>query len=124
MEKYKLTIEFRYKRVPKQDWQSDSTSQKITIGIYDTYEEACIQGNKELEKFEKIFPLNKNSRNQRFSRNGGVYGSKENLITNLGYLETPFYFFAKISTLYFKDVNETIEEVLDFVKDYDRNKQF
>jgi len=66
-----------------------------------------------------IFPNGKGTaKRERFSRNGGCFGSKKNLITNLAYLKTPFQFFAKITTLKYDVIDNVIEEVTDSVKMY------
>lgn len=124
MEKYILTIEFRYKGVPKSDIDSECKSKTITIGIYTTFDDACAAGNKVLEGFESKFPLHVfpngrgTARRVRFSKNGGCFGSKKKLITNLAYLTTPFEFYAKIDTLKFDDIMATIDGVVKSVKVY------
>jgi len=119
MTKELVTIEFRYNDAPKGDYDSDYKSKKITIGVFDTLDEAIIAGNKALEVFEQRFKLNPNyNRKERFSKNGGCFGEPQRLISALGYLKTPFDFYAKITKLTYADVHKTINEVLEAVKRY------
>lgn len=86
MEKFLLTIEFRYKEVPKSDIFSAHKSKTITIGVFDDFDTACIEGNKLLVNLESKFPLHvfPNGRGvakkERFSKNGGCFGSKKILL--------------------------------------------
>jgi len=122
MTKELVTIEFRYRDIPKGDYDSEHRSKTITIGVFDTLEEAIAEGNKAMEVFEKHFKLNTAwNRKERFSKNGGCFGYPNKLITPLAYLQTPFDFYAKITTLTYGDVEQTISEVLEAVK---RHKKY
>ena len=119
MTKELLTIEFRYHDKPKSEAFSGHESKTITIGIYDTLEEAIVEGNKAMEVFEKHFKLNTAwNKKERFSTNGGCFGYPNRLITPLAYLQTPFDFYAKIEQLKYDDFEETISEVLEANKRY------
>ena len=119
MEKKLLTIEFRYCDAPKGEYDSGHKDKTITIGVFDTYDEAALEGNKIMEIFESHFKLNPNwNRKERFSKNGGCFGYPKSLITDLGYLQMPFSFYAKIQTLKFGDIEQTISEVLESVERY------
>jgi hypothetical protein len=123
MTKELVTIEFRYADAPKGDWDSTHNSKTVTIGVFDTFEEACIEGNKYLERLESKFPLHvfpdgRNAAKDRFSKNGGCFGGKKNLITDLAYLKTPFVFYAKITTLKYADFDETMNELTEARKRY------
>jgi len=123
MTKQLVTIEFRYKDTAKGDWDSVYKNKEITIGVYDTFEEACINGNNLMELLESKFDLHKfpdghYAAKERFSKNGGCFGHKNSLISNLAYLKTPFDFYAKITELKYFDVEETIVEVLEAGKRY------
>lgn len=114
-----VTIEFRYRDKPKGEWDSVHQNKTITIGVFDTLEEAIVEGNKALEIFEKHFKLNTAwNKKERFSKNGGCFGTANRLITDLAYLQTPFSFFAKIEKLTYADVEETILGVLEANKRY------
>ena len=117
MQKYLVQIEFRYLYVPKNEMLSTNKNKFVTIGVYDTFEQACENGNKLLETLESkfelhTFPSGIKATKERVSLNGGAYRSKKDLITDLAYLKTPFSFFAKITTLNYLDIDETINEVL------------
>lgn len=114
MTKELVRIEFRYRDKPKGDYDSEHKSKTITIGVFDTLEEAIVEGNKAMEVFEKHFKLNTAwNRKERFSTNGGCFGYPKRLITALGYLYAPFEFYAKIDQLKYDDVEQTIFEVLE-----------
>ena len=119
MTKELVTIEFRYRDIPKGEYDSEHKSKTITIGVFDTLEEAIAEGNKAMEVFEKHFKLNPHyNKKERFSTNGGCFGYPKRLITALGYLQSPFEFYAKIEKLTYGDVDQTIIEVLEAGKRY------
>ncbi len=123
MKKYLVKIEFRYSNVPKSDYDYPSKNKMVTIGVYDTFEDACKNGNDLLEvlesKFElHVFPDGSKASKERFSKNGGSFGSKKNLVASLAYLKTPFEFYAKIDTLEYDDIDEVIDEVVNSVEEY------
>lgn len=112
MEKFLFAIEFRYYEI--KEGESHWSNKTITIGVFDTFEEATVKGNEAMEVFENYFKLNPNyNKKERFSKNGGCFGSRRDLITNLSYLQTPFQFYAKITTLKYVDLTEAILNVLD-----------
>lgn len=128
MTKELVTIEFRYYDKPKNENFSGSETKTITIGVFDTLDEAIIEGNKAIEVFEKHFKLHSfpNGRiatKDRFSKNGGCFGSANRLITPLAYLKTPFDFYAKITQLKYDDVEQTILNVLEARKNYIKYKK-
>src|SRR5690554_5505803 len=102
MKKYIVTIEFRYTEIPKSKHLSGHTNKVITIGIFDDFDQACVEGNKVLEMLESKFPLHVfpkgrgTAKRERLSKTGGPFGSENNLISDLAYLQTPFQFFVKI----------------------------
>lgn len=127
MTKELVTIEFRYHDKSKGEHGIDYKTKTITIGVFDTLEEAIVEGNKALEVFEKhfklhVFPNKGEAKKERFSKNGGCFGTANRLITDLAYLQTPFNFFAKIQQLKYGDVDETIMEVLEATKRYKEYK--
>lgn len=123
MDKELLTIEFRYNDKPESVNFCGNKTKTITIGVFDTLSEAIIEGNKALEVFEKHFKLNTAwNKKERFSENGGCFGSSKRLITPLAYLQTPFDFYAKITKLKYEDVNQTILEVLEAGERYKEYK--
>jgi len=123
MTKELVTIEFRYKDKPDGVFSQHKTK-IITIGVFDTFEEAIIEGNKALEVFEKHFKLNTAwNKKDRFSKNGGCFGNADRLIGPLGYLQCPFDFYATIKQLEYCDVEQTIVEVLEAGKRYNSHVQ-
>lgn len=122
MEKFLLTIEFRYSDAPD-SYGSTHKDKMVTIGVYDDFDEACVAGNGLMENLESKYPLytfpdGSTAKKERFSKNGGCFGMKNDLISNLAYLKTPFSFFAKITTLHYDNVGEVIEDVTRSVKRY------
>lgn len=116
-----LTIEFRYTDV--KDEEKYHATKTITIGVFDTLDEAIIEGNKALEIFEKHFKLNTaNNKKERFSKNGGCFGTANRLVSPLGYLQTPFDFYAKIKKLTYGDIEQNITEILEANERYKQTK--
>lgn len=115
MTKYLVTIEFRYSDAPD---SMDLTyrTKTITIGVYDTIEEAITNGNNSLMVFEEQFNLNTAwNRKERFTKTN-------RLISELAYLQTPFSFFAKIITLEYSSVEKEIENVVTATTRYKQYK--
>tara|TARA_R110001632_G_scaffold230981_1_gene368944 strand:+ start:294 stop:695 length:402 start_codon:yes stop_codon:yes gene_type:complete len=127
MEKYLVTIEFRYSDAPRHEDDYTSKNKEVTVGVFDDFDNACLEGNKLMENLEGKFPLHVfpngkgTAKKERFSKNGGCFGSKKNLITNLAYLKTPFEFYAKITTLKYGDIDTIIGDVNDSTKRYKKH---
>jgi hypothetical protein len=122
-EKYLVDIEFRYSGEPLYHNGSVLRNKTLAIGVYDNFEGACVAGNNLLEQLESRFPLHvfpsgKVAPKERFSKNGGCFGSKNTLVTNLAYLKTPFEFYAKITTLKFRDIDAEVDDVINSIKEY------
>jgi hypothetical protein len=120
MEKYLVTIEFRYSSPPTHEYSGFFRIKKVTIGVFDEIKDACKEGNKQLEILETHFQLNPHRKiRERLNPNsiGGL------LITDLGYLMTPFEFFLKVETLHFVSIEDTINNVMDCVKKYKEFKR-
>lgn len=127
MEKYLVTIEFRYSDAPEHEDGSTCKNKTVTIGVYDNFDDACLNGNNLLEKLENkfdihTFPGGRKATKERFSKNGGCFGGKKNLITNLAYLKTPFEFYAKIQTLKYDSIDESIDNVVNSANRYRKYK--
>lgn len=124
MKKYLVTLEFRYTDVPKGADDYKCVRRVLTLGIHDDFEEACDTGNLTLEFLESKFKLNPNyNRKERLSATGGCFGGKNTLITNLGYLITPFEFYMKITTLTLGPADEVVKDVLEGVERYKAYKK-
>lgn len=118
MTKELVTIEFRYLDSPRGEWDSTHKNKTITIGVFDNLEEAIVEGNKALEALENnfefhSFPDGSKAEKERFGLSNGCFNSPKKLITDLAYLKTPFSFFAKITKLFYDDIEETINVVLE-----------
>lgn len=115
--KYLATIEFQYYGV-RNDEESQKT-QLLTIGVFEDKNEAHSEANKILERLEQHFKLNpKYNKRERFT------SRSFNLISNLGYLETPFTFYVKIQQLnYLENLDDKIEEILIDIKKYKQLKE-
>jgi hypothetical protein len=114
--KYLVDLELRYIDEPRDDGDyPDYVSKTITVGIYDTYEEAVQAGNVMLEtELESKFPLNKNyNKKNRFGETYTKY-----LISDLAYLTTPFSFFAHIKKLQISPIGEAVDEALNAERRY------
>ena len=126
--KYLVRIEFRYSDAPETEDGYTSKNKIVTIGVYDTFEDACQNGNNLLEVLESKFELHQfpdgsKASKERFSKNGGSFGSKNTLVANFGaYLKTPFEFYAKIETLKYDPIDEAIEDVVSASKRYRKYK--
>lgn len=121
LEKYLVTIEFRYVSITGMENEHIPKSKVVTIGVFDTFEIACENGNSVLEILESKFELHQfpdgsKAAKERFSKNGGCFGGKKDLVSNLAYLKTPFKFYAKIETLKYEPINEVIDNVISSVK--------
>ena len=92
MEKHLVAVEFRYNGKPDKIGCT-TYSKTLTIGVYDSFDDAIDNGNEFLEYMETIFPL-RHSRKERFGKNNGPFGDKTTLVSELGYLKTPFSFFC------------------------------
>jgi len=113
MEKYLVTVEFRYNGKPDKIGCT-SYSKTLTIDGFESFYEAIEHGNKFLEYMETIFPLN--GQKDRFGKTNGPFRSKTTLVSDLGYLKTPFEFYAKITALNFADQSDFVADILSDLK--------
>ena len=120
-EQYLVAIEFRYSGAPD-SVGSTYRNKTTTIGVFSDREQAYKEGNKALEHLETNFPLTPRKHKERFSSNGSVFGSPKHLITNTGYLATPFQFFAKITTLKLDSLETCLDAVIQSEKEYKEYK--
>jgi len=117
MNKELLTIEFRYYDIPINEDFSGYTTKTITIGIYDTLDEAIKEGNKALEILSKKFEVRSND---KFQKNF-LFGSPKRLVTNVSYKDK-IKFFAQITKMNFDDLNETIDETFKALERFNKYK--
>jgi len=121
MKKYLVTIEFRYTAFNKEYDRDDFLSKTVTKGVFNSFDDACKNGNSVLEHLEEIyrlhiFPSGIIAKRERFSKNGGCFGSKKKLISNMAYLTTTFTFYAKITDLDFIDIDTAIDCINEKMK--------
>jgi len=108
MIKYLVTMEYRYSDAPD-DFNCTYRNKEDTIIISDNIKEAIKEGNKVLIELEKNFKLNPN---YNIKQRLGV-GYMKRLISNLGYINTPFTFFLKITELKHNCIKESIKNVTE-----------
>lgn len=111
MTKELLTIEFRYHVVPKSEYSCDDESKTITIGVYDTLEEAVKEGNKILKELSSKFNFR-----ETFGTNNGVFGSATRLVCDC-FRKRPEVF-CKITQLKYDDISKVMDEVFESEEKY------
>lgn len=121
MTKELLTVEFRYYQVPPSNAHSEWTSKKITIGVFETIEEAINKGNEVLNELSKNYTF----RQDDYFKLSHLFGSPKRLVYGwTKYRQHEFY--AKIDRLEYDDLAETVAFVRkstnDFIK-YDKNQK-
>lgn len=117
MQKELLTIEFRYHDAPRGDWDGPSRNKIVTIGVFDTLEEAVKEGNEALKALSEHFQVRADD---RFYIHG-LSGKPNRLVTNVCYTTKGISYFAKITPLKFDDLAKTIKETFQA---YERFKQY
>lgn len=101
-----LTVEFRYNDKPADLDHCEYKSRTITIGVFDTLEEAIDMGNHTLDILSKVFEVRSDD---KFKLNH-LFGSPNRLVTNTCYSTREVQYFAKITLLKFDDLKETVNE--------------
>ena len=122
MTKELLTVEFRYHDAPKGEWDSECKTKEITIGIYDTLEEAIKEGNKVLEVLSDTFEVRPDDR----FKVRHLFGTPQRLVTNCCYTTKGIQYFAKITQLKYEDLGNTVEETFKAYEryvEYERSEQ-
>ena len=117
MTKELLKIEFRYHDKPKGEHDGGYRNKTITIGVFDTLEEAIIEGNKALDILSKTFEV----RAEDKFKLKYLFGNPNKLVTNTCYPTNKIQYYAKIESLKFDDLSETINETF---KAFDRYKEY
>jgi len=113
MKKYLVQIDFRY-----DNSGGDYVSKKITVGgVFDDFDTAAMAGNEVLKGLEKRFPLHRFpdgslAAKARLGRNLGPFGTNGDIVSNTGYLKTPFVFYVTVNTLYFDDIAGVVDIAL------------
>lgn len=114
-----LTIEFRYLDRPEGEWDSGHPRKTITIGIFDTLEEAVKEGNEALKVLSEHFEIRAND----CFKVHGLFGNPNRLVTNCCYPTKGISYFAKITPLKFDDLSDTIKETFDAYERYKSYKE-
>jgi hypothetical protein len=114
MKKELLTIEFRYYDIPINDNDTEHRNKIVTIGIFDTLNEAIAEGNKCLDILSKSFEVRKDD---KFILKH-LFDSPKRLVTNTCYPTNNIQYFAHIQTLCFDNLSDTIDEVFTSTNKY------
>lgn len=101
-----VTIELRYEDRPVNEDVGGYTTRTITIGIYDTLDEAIEQGNKAIELLSKYFEV----RSDDYFDKNALFGMPRTLVSNCCYRTQQIAYFAKITPLHFNDLEVAIKE--------------
>ena len=101
-----VTIELRYEDRHVNEDVGGYTTRTITIGIYDTLDEAIEQGNKAIELLSKYFEV----RSDDYFVKNALFGMPRTLVSNCCYRTQQITYFAKITPLYFDDLEAAIKE--------------
>lgn len=115
MEKFLLQIELRYNLIPKGEYRTDSDYTMVTIGVYETFQEAINEGNKVVREIVAKYGLKIYS---EFGEHNGAYRSATTLVTNACSNDRVKYF-AKITKLQYLDLDEQISIALKSQEKYD-----
>ena len=119
MTKELLTVEFRYHDVPKGDYDCEYKSKTITIGVYDTLDEAIAEGNKILNVLSESFEVRSDDKFQKVF----LFGGPKRLVTNCCYSTRGIQYFAKIDQLKFDDLSEMVKETFDAADRYRKHRK-
>lgn len=112
-----LTIEFRYNDKPIDRDDYEYKCKTITIGVFDTLEEAINEGNKKLNDLSKSFEVRADDKFKLHH----LFGNPKRLVTNTCYTTNGIQYFAKITPLKFDDLADIVNETF---KASDRYKAF
>ena len=101
-----LKLEFRYSK-KLQGGEKQFKSKTITIGIFETIEEAVEKGNTLLNSLSKVFVVRATDRFKVI----GLSGLPDRLVSNCCYPTKGVQYFAKIEQLNFEPVTNTIQDI-------------
>lgn len=114
-----VTIELRYEDRPVNEDVGGYTTRTITIGIYDTLDEAIEQGNKAIELLSKYFEV----RSDDYFVKNALFGMPRTLVSNCCYQTQQIEYFAKITPLHFDDLEAAIKEAFAARERYKKYQQ-
>lgn len=112
MTKELLTVEFRYRDVKNDNVSYENKT--VTVGIYDTIEEAIENGNKILNVLSDKFEVR-----DKFKLNH-LFGFPKRLVTNTCY-QKGIEYFAKIEQLKFDNISDIVEHTFEAFKRYKKH---
>lgn len=119
MQKELLTIEFRYHDRPNPAGFGEWPDKTITIGVFDTLEEAVEEGNKTIKVLSKYFEVRPDDKfKMKF-----LFGAPKRLVTNTCYPTNGVQYFANITTLKFDNLEDTIAETFAAFERYKEYKR-
>ena len=110
LKKELLTVEFKY--VSGRKYRDEV----ITLGIYNTIDDAVESGNNVINELSKYFTIKEED---RFSTDG-ICGRPNRLVTNVCYPSQRISFFAKITPLILDDLNNTVERIFKAADRFDK----
>lgn len=111
MAKELLTIEFRYHEVPKSEYSCEYVSKTITIGVYDTLEEAVKEGNKVLNELSSKFKFS-----ETFGLHNSLWGTATRLVCDYSHCDVEV--FCEIEQLKYDDIRKVMDEVFESEEKY------
>lgn len=113
-----LQIEFRYYDKPISEDYSGCKTKTITIGVFDTLEQAVNEGNKAIEALSKSFEVRPTDR----FKIKGLFGLPDRLVTNSCYPTKGIQYFAKITKIEFTPIEEALTEIFEASNRYNKYK--
>lgn len=119
MNKELLTIKFEYHDVPKWGRDSGRTERTITIGIFDTFEEAAAAGNEAIKTLSELLG---SENKDRFFRHG-VLGYPTRSVSNFFCRPRTIFYRAEITPLVFGDLHDMVKETFEARKRYQEFKK-
>lgn len=97
-----LVIEFRY------SIDEDHRTKKVTVGIYDSLQEAIQEGNRVIDNtLSKVFEIRK----EDYFGKPLLGGYPKRLVTNVCYKDGIKFFFS-ITPLIYADIDTTIDDIM------------
>lgn len=118
MNKELLTIKFEYYDVPKWYRDSGSTERTITIGIFDTFEEAAAAGNEAISTLSELLGAENKDR-----LSNGLLGNPVRSVSNYSHRARKILYRVEITPLVFDDLHDMVKEAFEARKRYQAFKK-
>lgn len=119
MNKELLTIKFEYYDVPKWNRDSGSTEKTITIGIFDTFEEAAAAGNEAISTLSELLGAENKDRLSKY----GFFGNPVRSVSNYSHRARKILYRVEITPLVFDDLHDMVKEAFEARKRYQAFKR-